>query len=110
MGAGISNNAMNSRIRRRLQKIQNQLGVAGVKSVYRNYQLVRFEDLNDLAIGGFNITFNVLRASNGESASFIHIIIRHTLQGDFSFGGTKEVNGSFDDGIKKLIEIFAEVR
>lgn len=112
MSAGISTKAMNSRIRRRLKKIQNQLGVAGVKTSYRNYSLARFEADGSQKIGGFNISFRVIRASNGESAATPTVYISHVnVNVDGFYGGwDANNNGSFDQGLAAIINNFSEVQ
>lgn len=108
MSAGRSTKHINNSIYRRLQKIRRQLQRAGVATVYKNYQVFRFEPQGSQAIGGFNIAFSFIHASNGESAGSPVIKIHGALQGDFTYGGWKNINGTFEQGIAKLIEIFAE--
>jgi hypothetical protein len=111
MSAGLSTKQINSRIYNRLQTIKRQLSRAGVPSTYHAHQLCRFETVNTPNIGGWNISFRVIRASNGESAGTPSLYITNSLQGGFHFGGwDADNNGAFADGIKKLIELYAEVQ
>jgi len=113
MSAGLSTKQINDRIYNRLQTVKRQLERAGVPVHYHKFQLTRFEPENSRAIGGWNISFRIIHASNGEVAGSPQIYISGSTQGDFRFGGflaTSASNGSFEDGIKKLIELFAEVQ
>jgi hypothetical protein len=110
MGAGLSTKQINSRIYNRLQTIKRQLERANVPVAYRHKQLLRFEIENTSRIGGWNISYQTIRASNGETAGAPSIYITSTIQGDFRFGGfsNQHDTGSFDAGIAKLIELFSE--
>lgn len=108
MGAGLSSKQINSRIYNRLQSIKNQLAKAGVTVVYKNYSLIRYEAEHTQKIGGFNISFNVMRASNGEVAGSPSVYITNALEGNGSYSWREKSAGSFEQGISKLIEIFGE--
>jgi hypothetical protein len=117
MGAGISTKQRSGYIYRRLQKIKRQLRDAGVPSEYHNYQLCRYEPVGTQSVGGWNISFRTIHASNGESASWPVISIVDSLEGDLRFGGpgvsytyreAPITKGSFEDGLKKLVELFRE--
>jgi hypothetical protein len=109
MSAGLSTKQINSRIYNRLQTIKSQLTRAGVPVVYHVQRLGNFVPATGRAVGAgcWNISFRVIHASNGETAGAPCIVIQNSAQGDFTFGGFNERNnGSFADGIAKLIELY----
>jgi hypothetical protein len=81
MGAGISKNALRSRLYRGLKKVQRQLTQAGVPCDYRG-----------CAVRGANFVayYDVLRASNGECCAMMAV----------SIDGVKYPG---DEGVQKLI-------
>jgi hypothetical protein len=107
MGARPSQKQINSRIYNRLQTIKRQLQKAGVAVIYKDKSLVRYETTNTEKIGGFNISYRTLHANNGEVAGFPVIYITGTMSEDGTYGWQKP-QGSFDMGINKIIEAFAE--
>ena len=75
--------------------------------IYTKDSLVRYEAEHTNAIGGFNISYNVSRASNGEVAGFPSVYITGTMKQDGTYGWMKK-DGSFEQGIDKIIEAFSE--
>lgn len=71
MAAGISQRDMNRKYYRRLKKLQYELESAGVKTIYRRFQLFSGDGAHD----GFNICYRTLRASNGETAGLLQVYI-----------------------------------
>lgn len=106
MSAGLSN----KQIYNRLQTIKRQLERAGVTVIYRKRQLVRFEAEGTHKIGGFNISFEVLHARNGECARTPVVYITGTpnhLEG--RYGGRDFNHGTFEQGLEAVINLFSEV-
>jgi hypothetical protein len=71
MGAGISQKVLNAHYYRRLKLLQRELISAGVPTAYRQFQLFSGNDAHN----GFNISYNTLRASNGETCGMLHVSI-----------------------------------
>lgn len=107
MGAGLSTKQINGRIYNRLQTVKRQLERAGVAVIYKDYSLVRYETEHTQKIGGFNISYRISRASNGETAGFAGVLISGALQGDGRYSRMAS-EGTFEQGIAKVIEIFGE--
>ena len=107
MGAGLSQTQIRSRVYNRLQTVKHRLERAGVSVVYRKGSLVRYECQNSQKIGGFNISYSISRASNGEVAGFPRVYITGALRDNGTYGW-QETLGTFDLGIDKLIELFSE--
>jgi hypothetical protein len=108
MGAGLSKAQIDGRIYSRLSSMKRDLQRAGVSVSYRRQQLF----LNDVANvgGGFNVSFKVSRASNGETfgAPIITIHPPDPMLEHEVFGGwcTDKQNGTFDQGVARLKQLF----
>lgn len=68
MGAGVSQKVMNGHYYRRLKKIQRELEVAGVACQYGGLELFS-------TTGDWKMSFNTLRASNGETCGMLYIFV-----------------------------------
>jgi hypothetical protein len=108
MSAGLSKKQINGRIYRHLQTIKRNLELAGVHVSYRKYQLCRFEQEGTQKIGGFNISYSVSHASNGEVAGVPVVYITGTMQPDARYGGWTDNHGTFVQGIANIVNQFSE--
>jgi hypothetical protein len=90
MGAGVSQKTMNGYYYRRLKKLQRELEVAGVPSVYGRWHL---------GGNGWGVYFNTLRASNGETCGMMHVCIDAPLE---RYGK----NWDAEKGIARIKELF----
>ena len=91
MGAGVSQKVMNGYYYRRLKKLQWELEGAGVASQYGRFQLMS-------NTGDWRVSFNTLRASNGETCGMMHVAIGETER----YGR----NWDSDKGIARIKELF----
>ena len=116
MAAGLSQKQITARIYRRLLSIARDLRRAGVHTQYqkataqRYAKLVFFEGDGVLVPhsnvdGGFNISYSVSRASNGETFGSATIYL--VYKGESTNYGLASVNGSFEQGIARIKELFA---
>ena len=116
MAAGLSSKQINSRIYNRLKATEYRLDKAGVNTVYekatprRRAALVFFEGDGSTVFpytivdGGFNITYSVSHASNGETCGFQRIFV--TLKGESKTFGWQEPDGTIEAGIEYVITNF----
>lgn len=72
MGAGVSQKQMDATYRRRLLKLQRELGQDFVSSGNTGLQLEGGDK-----DGQWNIRFRTIRASNGETAGLMTVSIKH---------------------------------
>jgi hypothetical protein len=114
MGAGVPIKARNARVYRLLKKQQRELQAAGVGVAYRNYSLFH-EDSRDIG-GGFNVRYSWIFASNGECAAApvvtipADVIAGVVLDKTEMYGGWNNTPvrlGTYEQGIARLIELFA---
>lgn len=106
MGAGMTRKQRNSRVYNRLKSLQYKLEVAGVKTVYRRFQL--FAETTGLThMNGFNVRFTWSHASNGESAGFMVITIDN--DGMTERYGWMQADGDYDKGVNRIIELFSRM-
>ena len=105
MGAGLSRERQKQFECSQLQKIKRELEAVGVGVLYKNYQLVHFENANSNG-GGFNIRFNRMNASNGECC--LYPVIRLSVTGDKRTGdwrGWWDAN-TYEKGLQHVKELF----
>jgi hypothetical protein len=99
MGAGVSQKVMNQHYYNRLKKIQRELEAAGVASKYASYNLS-----GSNAQGSFDIFFSTLRASNGETAGMLNVIVTEQAGKTDTYVFPKSLP---EDGIKHIKEVFS---
>jgi hypothetical protein len=117
MGAGLSRKQIRDRVYRRLKSLEYELSKAGVATIYekataaRDASLVFFEGDGSTVFphnpvdGGFNIKFNISRASNGEvfGSPTIYLVYK----GESKNYGWTSVHGNFETGMAKIKELFS---
>ena len=75
MGAGVSQKVINDYYYRRLKKIQRELTEAGVTSQYARFTLHGVS--NEPKGNAFRISYDTLRASNGETFGMMKVSIHY---------------------------------
>lgn len=108
MAAGLSKKQMYRRIYNRLQSFRYKLERAGVRSSYSKQQVCwdSTDDTRHLTVTGFNIRFDIGRASNGECGGFPRITIYY-VDGTHKVYGWMCEAGTWDAGFQLLITLFA---
>lgn len=96
MGAGVSQKVVNGHYYRRLKKLQRELEAAGVPSQYGRWQLLS-------TTGDWRISFNTLRASNGETCGMMHIAIGNPQE---NYGK----NWDAEKGIARIKQLFGRTQ
>lgn len=106
MGAGISQKDLRKRLYNALKSQQRELMRAGIPTLYKNLQL--YPDVTNIPIPNrifFSIRYNVLRASNGESAAMRYVTILHPDGSEQVFGKDWDAN----KGIERIKELYARL-
>lgn len=105
MAAGLSRKQRNSRVYNRLKALQYKLELAGVKTVYRRFQL--FAETTGLThTNGFNVNYKWSSASNGEWFGTARILIDQ--DGITEHYGWMHEN-SYDKGVARIVELFSRL-
>jgi hypothetical protein len=116
MGAGLSQKQITARIYGRLKSVQYELAKVGVNTVYKKATASRYAEVvwfegDGITFpvkhidGGFNISFNVSHASNGECFGFPGIYF--VYEGERKNYGWLKPDGSFEQGLARIKELFS---
>lgn len=113
MGAGLSNKQIQGRVYRRLLAVGRDLHKAGINTIYRRGALVFFEGDGitfpyNRTDGGFNISYRISRASNGEVFGTPTVFM--TYKGEAKQYGFSDTGGTFEQGIAFIKENFAPTK
>lgn len=105
MAAGLTPKQIRARIRYRLRKIQVELEHAGVPTLYHRYQLCPMLEEGQDVNQAFNVSFRVLRASNGEVSVLARITVIRSDGVREDYGMTYPA-GTFEQGIARIKQLF----